>query len=194
MWLLCVMTVGSIIAPPAHASFMGYYDFNGTNWTVASTSDGFAFSSADSTTAYVFGGNDGSGLPGTTTALVTAPAAGTVQFDYLFNNLDQASPGYIPDAAGWVLNGAYTQVATNDGDSGTITFSVNSGDSFGFEVWTADNTGEPGILTVSNFTAPDGGVGSDVPEPRTLPMSLLAAAIAAAYLRFKRSYQSEENA
>lgn len=192
IWLFCAaVALGSILAPQARASFMGYYDFNGSNWTVSSTSDGFAFT-GDDLTVEVIGGDDGSGVPGTTTALVTAPAAGTVQFDYVYNSLD--SPTF--DSAGYVLNGAYNQFADTDGELGTITFSVNSGDSFGFEVWTADNTGEPGILTVNNFSAPDGADGSDgsVPEPRTLPMVLLAAAVTAAYLRIKRTKKNEGQA
>jgi hypothetical protein len=177
--LFCaVLAVGFVLAPEARASFLGYYDFS--NWTQASTSDGFAFT-ADGLTVEMVGGNDGSGLPGTTTALINAPGAGTVQFDYLYNSLD--APTF--DAAGYVLNNVYNQFADTDGESGTISFAVNSGDSFGFEVWTADNTGEPGILTVNNFSAPQ-GADTGVPEPRTLPMTLLAAAIAAAYLRIKR--------
>jgi hypothetical protein len=178
--LFCgVLAVGSVLTPQARASFLGYYDFN--NWTQASSSDGFAFT-ADGLTVEVIGGNDGSGLPGTTTALINAPGGGTVQFDYVYNSLD--APTF--DAAGYVLNGVYSEFANADAQSGTISFAVNSGDSFGFEVWTADNTGEPGILSVNNFSAPQ-GADTGVPEPRTLPMTLLAAAIAAAYLRIKRS-------
>jgi hypothetical protein len=169
---------------------MGYYDFNGSSWTVSSTSDGFAFT-PDDITVEMIGGNDGSGLPGTTTALVTAPAAGTVQFDYTYNSLD------VPDAdtAGYVLNGSFNQFATTDGQTGTITFSVNSGDSFGFEVWTMDNLGEPGILQVTNFNAPDGASSNgSVPEPQTWQLALLAAAVTAVYFKVKRSRKCERQA
>jgi hypothetical protein len=159
---------------------MGYYDFS--NFTLTTTSDGSAWTPDSGLTVVIQGGNDGSGVYGTTDFVITAPVAGTVQFDYLYNSLDD--PGY--DGASYVVNGNPTPLADTDGESGTdITFSVNAGDLFGFEVWTADNQGEPGILTVSNFNAPQGADGS-VPEPRTLPMVLLAAAIVAAYRRIKR--------
>ena len=131
---------------------MDYYDFN--NWTQTSTSDGFAYTPDSGQTVVMVGGNDGTGLPGTTDMLINAAASGTVQFDYLYNSLDL--PGL--DAAGYLLNGTYNQFANTDGQSGTQSFLVNAGDSFGFEVWTADNTGEPGFVTVSNFSAPGDAV------------------------------------
>jgi hypothetical protein len=184
-WLVCAaMALGSVLAPQARADFIGYYDFN--NWTQASTSDGFAFT-ADNITVEMVGGNDGSGVLGTTTAVIAAPAAGTVQFSWVYNSLD--SPTF--DSAGYVLNGTYNQFADTDGETGTASFTVNTGDVFGIEVWTADNTGEPGIVQVDNFTAPE-GADAAVPEPRTLPMTLLAAAIVAMYLRLKRTNRKSE--
>lgn len=187
IWLFCgAMALGSALAPQAKASFLNYYDFN--NFAQSTTSDGFAFTPDLGLTVVVQGGNDGSGLPGTTDMLINAPAAGTVQFDYLYNSLD--APTF--DAAGYMLNGLYSQFADTNGQSGTISFSVNSGDLFGFQVWTADNTGEPGILTVSNFSAPQGAVSSGVPEPRTLPMVLLAAVFVAAHRLRKRGVEGNK--
>lgn len=184
-WLFWgAMVLSSALAPQARASFIGYYDI-GNFTTSNSNSDGSAWTPDGGLTVVIQGGNNGSGVPGTTDLVINAPAAGTVQFDYIYNSLD--APGF--DGAGYLLNGNFTPLADTDGESGTdISFSVNSGDLFGFEVWTADNQGEPGILTVSNFSAPDGAEGADgpVPEPRTLPMVLLAAAVVAAYRRMKR--------
>ncbi len=190
MGLLCaVMASGFALAPQAKASFMNYYDFN--NFTQTSTSDGFAFTGDGGLTVEVVGGNDGSGLPGTTTVTINAPVSGAVQFSYLYNSLD--SPTF--DTSGYLLNGVYTQFADTGGETGTMTLSVNSGDSFGFEVWTADNTGEPGLLTVSNFSAPEGAASSGVPEPGTLSLAVLGAAVVAAYIRIKRGgTENEENA
>jgi hypothetical protein len=171
------------LAPHARANFMGVYDFG--NFTQTTTSDGFAYTPDSGLTVVIVGGNDGSGVPGTTDLVITAPVAGIVQFDYLYNSLDV--PGF--DGAGYVLNGNLSPFADTDGESGTdISFAVNAGDSFGFEVWTADNMGEPGILTVSNFSAPEGADGDGaVPEPRTLPMVLLATGLVAAYRRMRRA-------
>ena len=188
MGLFCaVMASGFAVVPQAKASFMDYYDFN--NFTQTSTSDGFAFTGDGGLTAVVVGGNDGSGLFGTTTVTITAPAPGTVQFNYLYNSLD--SPTF--DTSGYLLNGVYTQFADTDGETGTASFSVSSGDSFGFEVLTQDNSGEPGILTVSDFTAPADSPA--VPEPGTLSLAVLGAAVVAAYIRIKRGgTENEENA
>ena len=180
IWLFCAMALGSALAPQARANFLGSYDFS--DFTLSTTSDGFAYTPDSGLTAVIVGGNDGSGVPGTTDLVTNAAAAGIVQFNYLYNSLDD--PTF--DAAGYLLNGVYSQFADTNGESGTISFAVNSGDSFGFQVWTADNLGEPGILTVSNFSAPDGAASSGVPEPRTLPMVLLAAAFVAAYRWTKR--------
>jgi len=180
-WLFWgAMVLSSALAPQARANFMGYYDFG--NFTSSSTSDGSAWTPDSGLTVVIQGGNDGTGVPGTTDLLINAAAAGTVQFDYMYNSLD--TPGF--DGAQFLLNGNITPLADTNGESGTgISFSVNAGDLFGFEVWTADNQGEPGILTVSNFSAP-GGANDPVPEPRTLPMVLLAATVVAAYRRMKR--------
>lgn len=173
------MALGCALAPQARASFLNYYDFN--NFTQSSTSDGFAFTPDAGLTVVVVGGNDGSGLSGTTDLFINAAASGTVQFNYLYNSLD--APTF--DAAGYLLGGVFSQFADTDAQSGTISFSVSAGQSFGFQLWTADNTGESGILTISNFSAPsDTGA---VPEPRTLPMVLLAAAAVAGYRRMRRS-------
>ena len=181
------MALGFALAPQARASFIDYYDFS--NFTVSSTSDGFAFTPDAGVTLEVIGGNDGSGVPGTTTALITAPTSGTVQFNYQYNSLD--SPTF--DSAGYVLNGVFSQFADTDGENGAISFAVNSGDSFGFEVWTADNTGEPGILAVTNFNAPE-GANTSVPEPGTVSLFLLAAIAGALYLRARRGATHEGNA
>src|SRR5205823_1563046 len=84
------------------------------------------------------------------------------------------SPG--GDIAGYLLANAFTQLADTSGQSGNVSFSVTLGQSFGFRINTIDNTGEPGILTVSNFNAP-GGVAASVPEPGTLPLVLLSLGV-----------------
>jgi len=197
IWLFCgTVALGSILVPQARADFIGYYDLS--NFTLTSTSDagaytsdGFAYTPDNGVTGILQGGNDGLGFTGVTDLLINAPAAGTVQFDYMYNSLD--TPGY--DSAGYMLNGVYTLLADTDGESGTISFSVNAGDLFGFQAWTYDNMGEPGILTVASFTAPEGGENDGtVPEPRTLPMVLVSAALAAAFWQVKgRKFRSGEN-
>ena len=122
------------------------------------------------------GGINGSGLAGMTDFVTTATGhwPGPVSFLLLL-------AGRAPfDFAGYLLGAAFTQLADTDGQSGTGMFSVNSGQMFGFRVGTQDNTGEPGVLTISDFSAPSGTAGAAVPEPATGPLvlTMLGAAIA----------------
>lgn len=81
---------------------------------------------------------------------ITAVASGTVTFDWNYSGLD-ANP---KDEGYYLLNGAPTFLANNSGGSGTISFAVNAGDTFGFRVHSTDSKKEAGVLAVSNFSAP----------------------------------------
>jgi len=134
--------------------------FGGLTFTITnSESDGSASVSSDGSTLTITGPNDGSGLPGTTDVTTTAPAAGTVSFQWSFTSLD--APGF--DAAGYLLAGTDTQLSANPGDTGLTQISVTAGEDFGFEASSSDNTGEPGILTISALTVPQGSTAT--PEP-----------------------------
>jgi PEP-CTERM motif len=160
------------LTSPAQAAFTGPYAFN--QFTLTNTNaDGVAITPDGGLSIVLTGGNNGSALPGTTDLVTVAAGTGAVQFHYSYSSLD--FPGF--DFAGYLLGAAFTQLADTDGQSGTAMFAVNSGQKFGFRVGTADNTGEPGILTISSFTAPAGT--ASVPEPGTAPMLLLAMAGAA---------------
>jgi hypothetical protein len=174
------------LAPQAKAGLIGYYNLN--NWTLTNTDDGLfpSFTNGSAVTpdgglsAVLTGGGSGSGLPGTTDLVIQAIGTGLVQFQYSYFSLDVPSmfnPGCGPfstdpcDLAGYLLNGAYTPLAddVNQQPGTTFSFTVNTGDIFGFRVETVDNIGEPGILTVSDFSAP-------VPEPGTSSLLLMALA------------------
>lgn len=121
--------------------------------------------SLDGVTASITGGNNGSGLDGTTDLQTLALVDGTIQFHYLFLSADE--PGF--DWAGYVVSDIFTQLADTSGDEGDASFPVLAGQLFGFRVETADNGGEPGVFTVSSFDVP---VAS--PEPLTMPLSMIA--------------------
>lgn len=146
------------------------------------SADGSVMVSSDGLTVTLTGGNNGSGLPGTTDFLTTALAAGTVSFDFSYSSLDD--PGF--DFAGYVLGANFVPLADTDGEFGSVMFPVNLGDTFGFEVDTQDNTGEPGILTVTNFTGPGA---SSVPEPGTFPLAIVGS-LAVVVLRWKMHRRS----
>jgi hypothetical protein len=177
------------VAPQAKAAFIGDYALN--RFTLTNTNaDGSAMTPDGGLSIILTGGNTGSGQPGTTDLVTAATAAGLVQFQYSYSALD--FPGF--DFGGYLVGGAFSKLADTDGQSGTAMFTVNSGQTFGFRVATQDNTGEPGILTVSNFSAPSGPATS-VPEPGTAPVLVMMAAaiVAAAHWRVSRMHRGKES-
>jgi hypothetical protein len=181
-------------APVKAGSFTGSYDLS--NWTLIDTNaDGFAMTPDAGLTLILTGGNNGSGSPGITDFVINAPAAGLVQFNWSYTSVDATSPVCGPlgnrpcDDGGYLLGGAYTELADDTTwmttGSGMVSFAVTSGQSFGFQVDTADNGGEPGILTLTDFSGP---VGTDAPEPGTVSVVLgLGATMALARRRKRRS-------
>jgi hypothetical protein len=151
-------SAGSIITP-----ILSSFDLVNTSadGTVAIALDGLSF--------VLTGGNTGSGLSGTTNFTATATTPGLVQFQYSYASLD--TPG--ADNAGYLLDSDQIQLADTDGTSGTASFSVSTGQLYGWWVDTEDNTGEPGILTVT-FPA-----SSPVPEPDSVALIVTGLAVLA---------------
>jgi hypothetical protein len=95
----------------------------------------------------------------------------TFQFDYSYVSLD--APGY--DRAGYFIGLVFTALADTSGQSGSASVFVDAGDQFGFRIETDDNTGEPGIFTVSTFAA------SAAPEPANIYLISGAILLGAAF-------------
>jgi hypothetical protein len=153
-----------IFALQAQAGFIGYYD--PANFTLVNTqADGFVTTPGDGSSITLTGGNDGSGFFGTTDFVIIAPQTGIVTFRYLFTTLDVDQFGGVYDDAGFLTNDQFTPFSQLlSPDPVFAFFPVFAGDTFGFRVETGDNLGEPGILTISDFTAPQ-PVEAPVPEP-----------------------------
>jgi hypothetical protein len=171
------------------------------------------------------GTNDGSGLAGYTTLTVVAAASGTFSFNWTFNTLDAANyecagyligfgtPGAECSGFGFVGNG-FTEFAGANGEYGSVSAFVAAGQEIGFEVGSFDNTGSPGVLTITNFTGPGpvqdydlhafvlqnvGGLipngfvtqpaAPSAPEPGSLAMLLLGAAAATRLTRYLKNKQ-----
>jgi hypothetical protein len=170
--VLVAGVVSTLIAASASA------DFIPANWTLSQNSLGFSSSDGlisvgqtvtvggsngsvggsgilSSSDMQLFGGD--SGVRGITWYSAVASSAGTISVDYAFGN---PSDNYDFDGAGWVLNGAFTAVVTNEGGprTGTITFSVNAGETFGFGVFTADGGAGAGAATFTNFVPAPGAI------------------------------------
>jgi hypothetical protein len=132
--------------------------FVGQVLTVGGSASVGGSGSLSSSTMTLVSGN--SGASGATWYSAVASAAGTISVDWAYTNAPGGdSSGY--DGAGWVLNGSFTVLAINSGSpaSGTLTFSVNAGDTFGFGAVTADGAFGAGTATFTNFVPAPGAVG-----------------------------------
>ncbi len=164
--------VSTFIAAAASA------DFSSASWTLSENSISPAGAEFSVGQVLSVGGSDsvgGSGsLSSSTMTLVggdgftagvtwysaVASAAGTISVDWAYTNAPGGDIGGW-DGAGWVLNGSFTVLAINAGSpaSGTLTFSVNAGDTFGFGMATADGAFGSGTATFTNFVPAPGAVG-----------------------------------
>ena len=151
--LLCAAGTGA-----AYADFSGYYTLD--NWTLEMTlgTNGFVDpSTGDATTIMLTSSFNETG--GFTDFFITVPADGTVSFDWFFDIPATEVPF---EFAGYLLNGTSVQFGTVP----SVVFAplmvpVLAGDVFGFYVESFDGLFEPGILTITNFSAP-------VPVPAAL--------------------------
>ena len=178
--LLCVIAV-----PQARAGFVGAYapgNFTFTDVIGTAPDLGYPNGSAvflDVNTLVLTGSNDGSGLEGTTDLMIRAAGSGLFQFDYRFVDLVPPLPDplnpidiYAFPYGGYLIGGNFVQLSDALGATGSVSVSIEAGELIGFRVG-GDDTGGPGVLTITNFSAP-------VPEPGTFLLLLLTAAVAAA--------------
>jgi len=176
----CVALLCAIVAPPAHAGFIG--SFAAGNFTFSDLGGVFPDGSAvfpDTNTLILTGSNDGSGLDSSTQLTLTVPVTGLFRFDYVFLNMVPAfgtdplpHGGYLlaPSLAQLSDPGSFVELSDAFGGSGSVLVPLTAGEVFGFAV-IGDNTGGPGVLTVTNFTA--------TPEPGTAQLLFVAVAVAA---------------
>ena len=178
---MTVTTVSLTLAAASSASAATVFGFQSPyapiNWTLTnSDADGFVDTTGAPASISLTGGDNGSFSFGTTDYTTTAAAAGTVTFDWNYSSND--SPGF--DGFGYLLNGSFSFLANSSGQSGTSTFNVLAGDSFGFRIFTSDNIVGPGIVTISNFSAP-------IPEPSTVLSLLVLGGLGAGLKYLKRN-------
>ena len=189
--LLWLLLCGAAVLHPARASSIPYplSSFASLN----TNADGVAVSSNGGIAVTITGGNNGSGLTGSTDLFTTATAGGTIAFHYVYASMDE--PGF--DWAGYFVGDQFTQVADTDGETGSASFAVALGDVFGFRVVTFDNTQEPGVFTVSDFsqnsTGAGAGAGAGVPEPYTVTLVAAALAVTFALARRRSIPSTQEN-
>lgn len=111
-------------------------------------------------------GNSFFGPSSSTDFTIAALDDGLVTFDWLFSTDDTDGASFDP--FGWLLNGVFTQLTTDGlfGDqSGTASFSVFAGDTFGFRAASVDSSFGSATTTISNFSAP-----AAVPAPASIAL------------------------
>jgi hypothetical protein len=98
----------------------------------------------------ITGPDDGSNEFGGVEYYTIAEASGEFSFDWEFENLDQVGPF----DAGYYVNDIYIPLSDGMLDSGTVSFTVHPGDFIGWAVFSDFSSNGPGVLTISNFSAP----------------------------------------
>jgi hypothetical protein len=166
-YALATATIAAVAIPvAAKADFSGPYAPG--NWTFQNTggsTDGSVDTSGAPASITLTGGNSQSGTPGDTNFTIAAVASGLVSFHWSYSSIDSGTY----DSGNFLLNGTPTFLADNGTQgSGDFSTTLSAGNVFGFNVHSADNLFGPGVLTISNFSAP-------VPEGSTLSLFALGA-------------------
>ncbi len=147
--------------------FSGVYD--SANWTFTNANaDGNVNTAGAPASIVLTGGNNGSNSNGNSNYTITMPSSATISFDWSYNTGDGAQfdiPRIIVNGTPTNMNGYSTSGALSQ--SGSMTVSVNAGDTFAFNMFTTDNVFGAATVAVSNlaitslpnllWTATDGG-------------------------------------
>jgi hypothetical protein len=169
-------------AQAAIVGFQGPYD--PANWTLTPNGgNGSVDTSGAPTSITLVGSDTGSNIGLRFTDFTTlAVGDGLVSFSWDYETFDNGGPG--EDPFGYLLEGNYTQLSDNGGamvQSGSASFSVLAGQTFGFRVVTVDDLWGPAQSTISSFE-----VGSAaVPEPGTWSAAALLAG-GAGFMRWRK--------
>jgi hypothetical protein len=169
----CALILAGIFTREVQAGPIGaFQNFSLVNSTFANgTAESF-----DGISLLFTGPNDGSGEPGTTDFNATVKSSGLFEFDYVYSTADD--PGF--DFAGYTLNGGFYWLADTAGQSGTVSLPMMGGETIGFRIGSEDNMGEPGVMTITNFSSP---ALVELPEPGCLSFMLIALPFGIAHRR-----------
>jgi hypothetical protein len=154
--LFIISTLGVLVANsnPAQAAigFQNSYDPN--NWSFSNTGTNGSVNDNGAPNSIILYGGDTEVLPSSptpsTTYTITASETGTVSFNWSYTNDDLTESTF--DRMGYLFNGTPTQLMSDltvGSETGTASFNVTQGDTFGFYIET-DNFGSASA-TFSNF-------------------------------------------
>jgi hypothetical protein len=142
-----------LAANPAQAFTFFAGSYAPANWTQSIQGDGSIDTSGAPATIVLNSAGDSNGNQNTDFT-ITAPAPGTVSFDWNFTTSDNRP---FWDPFGYLLNGSFTKLTNDNGDQsqiGSISFSVLTGDVFGFRQNSLDSIFGRASTTISNFNGP----------------------------------------
>lgn len=162
--VVALVVMASSFAAADDVGFTGNYAAG--NWSFSNNGVGGS-GSITSSTMTIYGSDSGCGigcLPSSHTSFTAVAAyAATISFNWSFENYDSWGSGFDYPFYITVNGNTYYAQSGPTSQSGTISFNVNAGDTFGFGVYSADQIFGGGVLTISNFKST-----AQVPEPATL--------------------------
>ena len=169
-------------AGPAQAAIVGFQGpYDPANWTLTPNGGNGSVDMLLAPTSITLIGSD-AGTGNFTDFTTLAVGDGLVSFSWDYITFDGEGPSWDP--FGYLLDGTFTQLTDNGGgqsQSGSASFSVLAGQTFGFRVVTIDGIYGPAQSTISSFEAPSAAI----PEPGTWAAAALLAG-GAAFMRWRK--------
>ena len=172
-------------SPQAKAVVVGFEGpYAPANWTLATNGGNGSVDTAGAPASItLFGSDTGSFNPISTDFTTLAAGDGLVSFSWNYVTFDGEGPSY--DRFGYLLGGSFTQLSDNSGassQSGSASFSVFAGQTFGFRIFSTDDAYGRAQSTILSFEAP----GAAIPEPGTWAAAALLVAGGALVRRRRR--------
>jgi len=162
--VLALVLMASTFAAADDVGFTGNYAPGAFTFNANGGSGSVNWSAPGS---FTITGNNSGGSNIDTTVMTTAAYAATISFNWNYTSADPDTgfdfPFYVVINGINVLCCDNVAFGQNASGSGTISFSVNAGDTFGWGVRSTDGIFGAGALTISNFSST-----AEVPEPATL--------------------------
>jgi hypothetical protein len=172
---------------PAQAAIVGFQGpYAPANWTLTTNGgDGSVDTSGAPASVTLFGSDNGSAQQIFTDFTTLAVGDGLVSFSWDYITFDASSVAPFFDPFGYLLDGTFTQLTVNLGgnsQSGSASFSVLAGQTFGFRVDSIDDLGGRAQSTISSFEVG----GAAIPEPGSWAAAALLLAFAVLVRRRRR--------
>lgn len=192
---LMAFSVFSVVAGtafPASAVVFGFQsEYGPSNWSLETNGGDGSVDTTNAPNSITLTGSDTDTFNSIVTDYtIVAPGNGIVSFNWDYTTNDVDGPSFDPFIR--LLNGVETQL-TNDGgatnQSGTDSFSVVAGDTFGFRINTIDDSFGEALTIISSFEGPETRAQA-VPFETEGAMGLVAIGGYLGYRRLKKRKQT----